>query len=65
METLSLCTFMHTHGGMHTLLLCVDMQQNRCDMVGNVTSEDAGEPQLVAHTGKTPVPPLLFVSGKR
>ena len=29
METVSLCTFMHTHGGMHTLLLCVTTQQNR------------------------------------
>lgn len=44
METLSLCTFMHTHAGMHTLLLCVNMQQNRRDVVGNATSEDAGEP---------------------
>ena len=25
----SLCTFMHTHGGKHTFLLCVDRQQNR------------------------------------
>lgn len=36
--------FVYIHAGMHTLLLCVNMQQNRWDMVGNATSEDAGEP---------------------
>ena len=41
----SLCTFMHTHGGKHTFLLCVDRQQNRWNAVGNATSKNAGEPE--------------------